>query len=77
MLQFGWIAASFALLTALVPRYGIDGAALALVIASLLRLVATLICYPALLKRPMPRLIPERADLRYIATKIRGLRSAA
>ena len=71
-LQGAWVATAFVLLTILVPRFGIAGAAYALVAASFARLVETLVCYPLILRRPIPRLIPLAADVDYVASKIRS-----
>jgi O-antigen/teichoic acid export membrane protein len=51
------------LLLVLVPRYGPEGAALALLISTLIRLMFLLASFPLILKTRVPRLWPTRADL--------------
>jgi O-antigen/teichoic acid export membrane protein len=72
LLQAGWLLASVLFLTLLVPRMGLIGAAFALVSASLVRLLATLASYPLVLHRPLPCLVPNAGDMRYIKSKIDG-----
>ena len=71
--QAGWLAASLVLLTILVPRMGINGAAIALALSSLLRLAIVMAAYPLILKTAIPRLIPTRPDLAYARSRARGL----
>jgi O-antigen/teichoic acid export membrane protein len=74
LLQAGWIATSIAFLVLLVPRMGLSGAAFALLLSSLVRLVATLFCYPLVLHRPIPRLVPTGGDVGYMMSKIERYR---
>jgi O-antigen/teichoic acid export membrane protein len=67
--QAGWVCTSIMFLFLLVPRLGLNGAAIALTLSSLVRLVATLVSYPILLRRPVPSLIPTRADIGYLRYK--------
>ena len=51
------------LLLVLVPRYGLVGAGLALLISTAVRFVAVIISFPLLLKVPIPRFRPTHSDL--------------
>jgi O-antigen/teichoic acid export membrane protein len=57
------------LLLVLVPRYGPEGAGLALLISALLRLIFLLASFPLVLKMRVPRVWPTRADLVGIAER--------
>lgn len=52
-----------ALVVFLVPRFGIQGAALGLLAGSLVRLLVTVASYPAILRVTVPRLWLNRADI--------------
>ena len=52
------------LVVVLVPRFGIQGAALGLLAGSLVRLAVTVASYPAILRMTVPRLWLNRADIR-------------
>ena len=71
--QAVWLAASIMLLTLLVPRLGISGAAIALALSALLRLTIVMTAYPLILKSAVPRLFPTHADIAYARTRVRGL----
>jgi O-antigen/teichoic acid export membrane protein len=58
------VASSVAMLLLLAPVYGVTGVALAVLVASSVRLACVLICIRTLLGEPMPRLVPSLADLR-------------
>jgi O-antigen/teichoic acid export membrane protein len=51
------------LLLVLVPRYGLEGAGLALLISDLIRFLFVLASFPLVLKVRIPRLWPTRDDL--------------
>lgn len=53
---------SVPLLLVLVPRYGLEGAGLAVLLATAARLVFVIISFPLILKTRVPRLWPRRAD---------------
>jgi len=74
MFQAGWIVTTTVFLIALVPRLGLSGAATALALSSLVRLLATLACYPLVLHAPVPRLVPIAADIKYLLSKIESYR---
>lgn len=74
LLQASWIATSLVFLTFLVPRMGLGGAAFSLLLSSVVRLLATLACYPLVLRRPMPRLVPIASDISYLVSKIERYR---
>ena len=67
--QAGWVATSILFLFLLVPRLGLSGAAIALTLSSFVRLIATLAAYPLVLRRPVPALVPTRADIGYLRYK--------
>jgi O-antigen/teichoic acid export membrane protein len=64
------LAASAALLLALVPTAGILGAALALLLSSIVRLGLLLAGMTVVLKVPLPRLMPTRSDLSFIMHRL-------
>jgi O-antigen/teichoic acid export membrane protein len=70
MFQIVWVITVVPSCVVLVPRLGLSGAAVALTLASLMRLIVTLACFPIVLRRPVPRLLPLRADLRYVQGKL-------
>ena len=55
----------------LIPRMGLSGAAIALVIATALRLMLALASYPLILHHGLPRLYLDARDLREIRTNLR------
>jgi O-antigen/teichoic acid export membrane protein len=55
------------LMLILVPRYGIVGAGIALLISTTSRLLFVLVSFPLFLKIPIPRLFPNREDVLYLA----------
>jgi len=63
VLQGIGVSLSVLLLLILVPLYGLEGAGLALLISSIIRLVITIACFPLVLKVRAPRLLLTRADL--------------
>jgi antigen flippase len=63
VLQGIGVSLSVLLLLILVPRYGLEGAGLALLISSIIRLVIMIACFPLVLKVRAPRLLLTRADL--------------
>jgi antigen flippase len=50
----------------LIPRYGIVGAALALVASTMVRLLSSLACFPIILKVDAPALLVNAGDVRYV-----------
>jgi len=77
LLQGGSIVLAVPLMVALIPRLGLMGAALGLVITSLVRLAATIAIYPRIVGTPAPSILPGRDDLRMIVATLRGGESAA
>jgi len=55
----------------LIPRFGLVGAAWALVISTCVRLLTSLCCFPLIFKVPIPSLILTRADVRYLKASLR------
>jgi O-antigen/teichoic acid export membrane protein len=53
---------SVPLLLVLVPRYGLEGAGLSILLSTVAELAFVIISYPLLLKTRVPRLWPKRAD---------------
>jgi O-antigen/teichoic acid export membrane protein len=54
------------LMLVLIPRFGLIGAAWALVLATFLRGAITLLCFPIVLKAPIPSLLLTAADIRFV-----------
>jgi O-antigen/teichoic acid export membrane protein len=64
------------LMLVLVPRFGIEGAALSLVVSTCARFAFVLASFSRFLSLPRPGLLPRRADLAFIHGAVfRGLRS--
>jgi O-antigen/teichoic acid export membrane protein len=57
------IGIRFGLLVVFIPRWGILGAATALVASSAAHLLLVLACYPIVLRRRPPGLIPRKEDM--------------
>lgn len=57
----------------LILKFGVAGAAAALVMSSTIRLTLTLFCFRTILNMPIPSLLPKRTDLAFVAARIRGL----
>ena len=55
----------------LIPRFGLSGAALALVLSSICGLGATLACFPIVLKSKIPNLLITHHDLIFVWTRLR------
>jgi enterobacterial common antigen flippase len=68
--QAVWFGLTIALLVVLVPRTGLEGAAVALLLSSLVCFAMNLAAYPLVLREPIPRLIPTFADLAYLRGKV-------
>ena len=65
------IALSVPLMIVLIPRTGLIGAAVALLIATLVRFAVVLAAFPALLHIAPPALLLGRADIRYVTDRLR------
>lgn len=70
VLQGVGLALSVPLLLLLIPRWGLLGAGLALVVAAVVRLTLTLLSFPWWLKARAPRLAPERADWVFLRQRL-------
>jgi O-antigen/teichoic acid export membrane protein len=66
MIQASGLVFVVPLMLVLIPRYGLLGAAWALVLATFLRGAITMLCFPIVLKAPIPSLIPTRSDLTFV-----------
>lgn len=64
------------LMLLLIPRFGLAGAALALLASTLVRLAFMLMSYPLFLKRPPPSLLLRADDVRFVLERLRGGKSA-
>ncbi|MBC5798671.1 MAG: polysaccharide biosynthesis C-terminal domain-containing protein [Candidatus Eremiobacteraeota bacterium] len=60
----------------LIPRFGLIGAALALLASTLVRLAFMMVSYPLFLKRPPPSLVLRTDDIRFVRESLRGGRRA-
>jgi O-antigen/teichoic acid export membrane protein len=65
------LGVSVAALLVLTPRYGVTGAALALVGAGVVRWVLLLVALKIALKLPLPRLYLNRGDVQYMLERLR------
>ncbi len=55
----------------LIPRYGLSGAALALLCSSTCRLLIVIACYPLILKSPVPNLMIGPSDFAYVMQRLK------
>jgi O-antigen/teichoic acid export membrane protein len=69
--QIAGLALSVPLLLVLVPRYGLEGVGLALLISATVRFVIVLASFPLILKLRVPRLFLTSADLAAVAAAVR------
>jgi antigen flippase len=69
-IQLSGLAMTIPLMYLLIPRYGLLGAAIALVISTSLRLCSSLSCFPIILKVSVPSLILNVGDIRYMRQTI-------
>ena len=78
IIQLVGLTATVPAMLELIPRYGILGAALALVASTSVRLLFSLACFPVILKSNAPSLIINLGDVRYIvqALAYNGQRSS-
>jgi O-antigen/teichoic acid export membrane protein len=72
LIEAGSIISALCLLFVLVPRMNVLGAATALLCTSVLRVAAIMIAYRVVLRRPIPRLLPDATDVAYLRLKIGG-----
>jgi enterobacterial common antigen flippase len=76
LIEVVWISTSALTLVGLVPRMGIEGAALALVVSATVRLALVLIVYHRILDVKIARFLPDTGDVMYLFGKFRdALRS--
>ncbi len=54
------------LLWLLVPKYGLLGAGIATLLSSILKFLTVVICYPVILKTPLPRFYMNKSDILYL-----------
>lgn len=66
VVQVAGLGLTVVLLPVLVPRYGLEGAGLALLISTAVRLALALASFPLVLKVRAPGLLPRRSDLTQI-----------
>jgi O-antigen/teichoic acid export membrane protein len=69
-LQAIGLALTIPLMMLLVPRLGIEGAALSLLISTCVRFLFVMASFPYFLKMPCPRLVLKGDDLRFMAAKV-------
>ena len=72
-LQVVGLLLTLPLMFVLVPRFGIVGAALALLLSTIVRLLFVLASYPLFLKMRMPDVFPKAGDLRGLVTGVSRL----
>jgi O-antigen/teichoic acid export membrane protein len=73
VLQGLGLALSIPLMLWLIPKLGVEGAALALLISTLARFTFVYLGFPLLLKTRLPRLVPTRDDVRFITGAARSV----
>jgi O-antigen/teichoic acid export membrane protein len=69
-LQVTGLTLTIPLMILFVPRFGIVGAAVALLISTTGRFIFVLASFPIFLKVPMPQVFPKREDLLYMAEAV-------
>ena len=74
-LQAIGLGLSVPLMLVLIPRYGITGAAISLLISTCFRFAFMYFSFPLVLKVPVPNLIPNRGDLDLLLGAIRQTRA--
>ena len=73
VVQTAGVGIGLALMPFLILKFGVAGAAAALLISALVRFTLTLFCFRAILDVPPLSLIPKRSDLSFVVEQIRGL----
>ena len=71
-MQAAGLATAVPVMLVLIPRLGLPGAAVALVISTTLRLGLVLVCYPLILHHGVPRLYLNARDLRELRANVRA-----
>ena len=71
-LQATGLATALPLMLVLIPRMGLPGAAVALVISTILRLALVLACYPLVLHHRVPRLYLDARDVQELRANLRS-----
>jgi enterobacterial common antigen flippase len=66
LIQASGIVFAVPLLLVLIPRFGLIGAAWALVVSTVLRTAIAMMCFPLVLKSPIPSIIPTLTDIRFV-----------
>ena len=69
-LQVTGLSLTVPLILILVPRFGVTGAALALLLSTGVRLTFVLASFPIFLKMPAPNVLPNSEDLKFMANAI-------
>jgi O-antigen/teichoic acid export membrane protein len=72
-LQLTGLLLTFPLMFVLVPKFGIVGAGLALLVSTSCRLAFVLFSFPLLLKMRMPNIIPHSEDIEFLAKAVSGI----
>jgi enterobacterial common antigen flippase len=70
LLQGVGLGLSFPLMIWLIPQFGLLGTGMALLCSTSLRLIFIMLCYPMILKAPLPNLIPSWQDFQYLRQAI-------
>jgi O-antigen/teichoic acid export membrane protein len=70
-LQVFGLLLTIPLMLVLIPRFGLSGAALALLLSSVSRLAMTVACFPLVLKSAVPQLVVARNDFVYLLSRFR------
>jgi O-antigen/teichoic acid export membrane protein len=70
VIQFVGLATTIPTMLVLIPRFGLLGAASALVISTMVRLLLTLAGFPFVLNTPMPSLLLNGGDISYVGRSL-------
>lgn len=76
MLQAAGLSISIPIMLLLVPRWGIAGAALALLVSTCARFILLMVSFPLVLKVPAPSLIPQKKDFSILLDALLRLKPA-
>ncbi len=75
VLQGSVLVVSIPSMLFLIPRYGLIGAGSSLLLATAMRFLLTLICYPVVLKLSPPSLVLKKSDIRYMKLSLMNQRN--
>jgi O-antigen/teichoic acid export membrane protein len=65
------LALAVPLMLVLIPRIGLEGAALALLLSTCSRYISATLGYAFILKLPIPSILPRRSDIAFLLSAVR------